>query len=117
MSKIIYKYPILQPQEDPVMLSKGNDSPVLKSRFSVELPVGSELLHVATVREVPWLWVLHDDVTGPTLMTREQRWFRIYGTGHKIDDWRELALTHVGTFIIGPSAMVWHMFEEGRSHE
>lgn len=111
MGRVIYKYPILQPNDDPVAKARGDDRPVLKDEFSMKLPVDAEPIHVCAIREVPWLWVLHDAGAD---VEKETRHFCLYGTGHPIPNHDERRLTHIGTFIMANGTFVGHLFEEGR---
>ena len=84
----VFKYPI-----------SAVDYAVLK------LPVGAQLIHVATQRDKPCLWALVDP-TAPM----EMRKFKVVGTGHAIDESVE-KLIHVGSWLMHGDSLVFHLFE------
>ena len=85
--KVIYKYP------------------VLIGEFEHGLPKGAKILSVQLQDEQPYFWALIDPES-----PREIREFRVFGTGHEIDDeWHK----YHATFQQGP--FVWHLFEKGES--
>jgi hypothetical protein len=71
--------------------------------FSLVLPRGAELLHVAGQHDRPRLWALVDPEAG-----FETRRFRLAGTGHPIV---EEKLKHVGSFMMNGDTFVFHLFE------
>lgn len=81
----IYKYPLQ----------------VTDGRQYVEMPDGSEIVHVEEQHGVPTLWAKVKWNTDMVL-----RKFTVVGTGHAFDP----DLTHVGTCQIGP--FVWHVLED-----
>lgn len=96
MSKAIWKYEI-KASED----------------FSLDIPVGGEILCVQAQGDVPRLWALVDPK-----VDKERRTFRVLATGQEIPDID--SLTYVGTFqtplparnmFMLPS-LVWHVFEK-----
>lgn len=84
--KTIYKYPV-----------KITDA------FTVDLPVGAEILTVQMQNDEPCMWVLVELEPG----IRETRAFRIYGTGHMVND----KDSYIGTFQQHDGRLVWHLFE------
>lgn len=72
--------------------------------FTLTLPVGAEILHVATQHGDPMLWCRVDE-TGET----ETRQFALVGTGHPAPGPDEAR--HVGTFLTWEGTYVWHLFE------
>jgi len=87
MTEIIYKYP-LEPFE--TMLS---------------LPSGAEVLRFDFQDGQPFLWVKINKKHKHTT-----RFFRLYGTGQKIDSQQGLHIEYINTAFQG--AYVWHLFEE-----
>lgn len=71
--------------------------------FSLELPLGAEIIHFGIQRSVLHLWALVDSDARTAL-----RWFRLAGTGHRIDN--PGLGPHVGT-VIDDDHLVWHLFE------
>jgi hypothetical protein len=76
--------------------------------FSLNMPCGAQILHVAMQGHQPTLWALVDDKA----LTEERR-FRFAGTGHPLDDLRG-GERYVGT-ILARSDLVFHLFEEAKS--
>lgn len=79
----------------------------LSKTVSHEMPEGAEILTVGLQQHEIILWARvalerrgHE---GP----KETRTFRIYGTGHPIQD--ETEVEYIGTLYDGP--FVWHVFE------
>ena len=73
--------------------------------FSIDMPAGAKLLHVAEQHRDVCLWAL----VNPTA-TKEPRYFRIAGTGHPIDT-SDQQLQHVGTWLMESGRVVFHLFE------
>lgn len=73
---------------------------------TIRMPAGAEILHIAEQAGRVRLWALVD----PDRFD-ESRSFRVAGTGHEIDDTH---LSHVGTFLMHDSILVFHVFEIGR---
>jgi hypothetical protein len=95
--KTIWKYPL-----------KTTDDQV------VNMPVGAKILHLAVQGETPTLWALVevDDFLDEESRVYESRRFRIFGTGHHISTWDNLA--YVGSYQLGGGALVFHVFELDR---
>ena len=74
------------------------------NRLSV--PVGSKILTAQMQNGVLTLWVLHEFVTGKTLV--KDRHIFITGTGHEIEHPID-SMRFISTVQIGP--LVWHVFE------
>lgn len=72
--------------------------------FGIDMPIGAEILSVQTQHGQPHLWALVD-----TMLPNERRLFRLFGTGHSIDDSGELK--YVGSFQLSGGALVFHLFE------
>ncbi len=72
---------------------------------TLEMPVGAEILHVhGQGKDSLGLWARVD----PTSERKEQRRFRIAGTGHELPDYN---LSYIGTAHIFSGALVFHVFE------
>ena len=80
------------------------DTPVL-DEFAVNLPEESEVVHVNSINDKPYMWVIHDPTND-----YKQRTFYVKGTGHNIDP----KLDHIGTFIILDGSFVGHLLEESK---
>lgn len=74
-------------------------------KTEISLPKGSAVLTIQLDKktERPTIWFLVPDTEAP----KETRYFRIYGTGHAVDE--RLKLQYIGTFQMGP--FVFHLFE------
>lgn len=83
----VYKYPI------PVATT-----------FTLLIHKGARLLHVERQHDQACMWALVDPDAKPV-----ERYFRVYGTGHPIDD--ASGLTYIGTFQINGGEFVFHLFE------
>ena len=75
--------------------------------FELQLPIGAQILQFGTQDEsdTPFIWALVD----PTA-DFEDRFFRLAGTGHVIDDGYK-DLVYVGTVFIFAKSLVFHLFE------
>lgn len=72
----------------------------------VSLPIGAEIVHVACQRGVVSevnFWAVVD-----TAAPQVARVFRVFGTGHTIEDIRA---SYVGTALTAGGDLVWHLFE------
>ena len=85
--KSIWKYPLLN----------------AKDHQTIQMPVGAQILCLQTQRDVPYLWVLVSPEN-----PRRDRFIRIFGTGHPVDD-HSGRLKYIGTY--QETAFVWHVFE------
>ena len=90
--RAVYKYPC--PIEDS---------------FSLDLPVGAEILHLDVQRGVPCLWIL---VNPSKTAKTETRAFLYVGTGHEHPSRFWHGLEHVGTVQLEKGTLVFHLFEE-----
>lgn len=70
----------------------------------VPMPKDARILAVDVQNETPCLWALVDAAA-----PRQDRRFRLAGTGHPIDNPDEL--THIGTFLMHGGRLVFHLFE------
>ena len=70
----------------------------------LELPMGAEIVHVASQHDTPCIWVLVD-----INAEKEIRTFEWYGTGQSIftPDNRN----YVGTIQLAEGTLVYHLFE------
>ena len=73
--------------------------------FTLDLPVGAEILAVALQRGQPCIWVLCDPKAG-----KETRIFVVYGTGHPIYHCSDKK--YIGTYQLSGNGLVFHLFEE-----
>jgi hypothetical protein len=74
----------------------------LKGTCSLFVPVGAKTLTVQVQKGVPCIWMLVDPKAA-----KEERFFRIYGTGHEMSEVGE----YIGTFQIAGGTFVFHVFE------
>jgi hypothetical protein len=74
--------------------------------YTLELPVGAQILKFATQYNIPALWALVD----PEAALVKRR-FRVAGTGHKISSAEVDRLTYIGTCQLREGTLVWHLFE------
>ena len=70
-------------------------------QFTVEMPAGARVLHVAVQDGKPYMWALVD----PDQPTR-LRMFHIRGTGHPVDP----DLVYIGSWMELRGRLVWHLF-------
>jgi len=78
----------------------------IESEVVIKMPQGGVILSVQAQRDVTSMWVFFEDSDNPL----EDRKFHIYGTGHKIDDSRDL-VSYIGTIQIHSGNLVFHVFE------
>lgn len=86
MKKVVYKYGVETTGE-----------------FTVNLPLGAEILTVQIQSEIPFMWALVDPDA-----KQEPRRFRLVGTGHPINNG---ALTYIDTFQLQGGRLIFHLFE------
>lgn len=84
------------------------DVPVA-DRLLIQMPEGAKVLCVQVQNETPCIWAKVDPGTKVPVEVRE---FRVYGTGHNIDE--SEALEYVGTFQLLGGSFVGHLFEVKR---
>lgn len=89
--KRVYKYPLDIQDEVTVMMTKG-----------------ARVLSVQVQNGRPCLWAAVD----PNEMTLEERFFRIAGTGHTIQD--DVVDGFIGTIQMYDGRLVFHVFEMKR---
>lgn len=79
---------------------------------AVAMPTGAQLLHVEAqgsgVGARPCVWALVDSDA-----PKATRLLGIVGTGH--DAARVFGMPHVGSFLLGQGALVFHVFDLGES--
>ena len=80
----------------------------VQDNFSIQMPVGAEILHVNTQKNQPCLWALVDPKA-----RAETRWFRVLGTGHAISEEYVSLGDYVGTFFLYDKSFVGHLFVDG----
>lgn len=76
----------------------------ITDEFTIEMPRGTELLHVAVQHGVPCIWA--EVITTEPMV---KRGFRLAGTGHELG-WSG---RHVGSFFMADGELVWHLFDRG----
>ena len=79
-------------------------------RFSINLPEDSVILSFQVQHNSAWIWVIVDRDKA-----LERRNFRIFGTGHPLEDkeyeeYKDIELNYIGTIQL--NGMVWHLFED-----
>ena len=72
----------------------------------IHMPKGADLLSVQTQNGIPCMWVLVD----PNNDT-EDRYFEVFGTGHKVHCDMGVEREYVGTFQMHNGGLVFHLFE------
>ena len=75
----------------------------LCDEFSLDLPVGAQIIRVGVQKFEPQMWVLVD-----TEARQVRRDFIVRGTGHGI---RQSRPVHLGTFFMNGDSLVFHLFE------
>lgn len=73
---------------------------------SVRMPKGSEILTVQTQNGNPCIWALVNPDN-----ELEDRYFEIYGTGHKIHCDMGIERNYINTFQLNSCQLVFHVFE------
>jgi len=77
----------------------------IADEFSIEMPVGAQVLSVQVQGTEPQLWALVNPKARRTM-----RRFRVHGTGHPVaPDIGEF----VGTFQVRMGTLVFHLFDQG----
>lgn len=78
----------------------------VQERFTLDLPPGAEVLHLATQRGHPHPWVMLD----PEETARTEWRFVTVGTGHHVPDsnW----LHYIGSYQLRDGEFVFHLFQE-----
>lgn len=79
-----------------------------EDKQSIAMPTGAKILCVKEQRDKPVLYALVNDAETED----EERFFRIYGTGHEIPEDMGLDLQYIGTFVILGGNFVGHLFEQ-----
>jgi len=73
--------------------------------IGIEMPVGARVLTVQVQHGQPYIWVEVDPEA-----QKEHRSFRLFGTGHPIEE--GFVLDYVGTFQMHDGGLVFHLYEE-----
>ena len=76
---------------------------------TLHLPPDAVCLHVGNQFEKLCLWVELDPACPD--IANEPRDFRVFGTGHPIDDFVGMEITYVGTAILQGGAFVAHVYQ------
>jgi hypothetical protein len=82
--------------------------PIQDGVITVNLPKNSHICEIHNQGDNICLWVALCDVE-----ELEERHFRIYGTGHKIENMEKMRFY---TTVHMPNGLVWHIFELPLSH-
>lgn len=80
----------------------------IKDFFSISLPLGSKILTVQIQQNNPYIWVLQDT----NYSFSKCKGFRLFGTGHEIDEDKWDTCNYVGTFQMKDGHEVWYLFVE-----
>jgi len=72
----------------------------------IDLPLSAKLVHVGEQFGELKMWV--ETIPGEPTFPRS---FRVFGTGHPIDDLEGLQITHVGTAIMQGGAFLAHVYQ------
>lgn len=80
----------------------------VEGEFSIEMPKFAHILCVQTQRGTPCIWATVD-----TSQPMETRIFRIFGTGHPLDE-NHNSSHYIGTFQLAERYFVGHLFEPER---
>jgi len=79
---------------------------IVPNQNSILIPKGAEILTVQTQDNIPCIWAKVD-----TEAKHEERFFEIFGTGHKIHCDMGVDRKYIGTFQIDNGNFVFHLFE------
>lgn len=78
----------------------------------IDLPLSAKPVHVCEQYGQLQLWV--ETIPGePTF----ERHYRVFGTGHPIDDFQGLEITHVGTALMEGGSFVAHVYQAITAHD
>lgn len=85
----------------------------IQNLFTIQMPAGAEVVHVALQRDEPFMWVKID--TSQPLKLYE---FGVFGTGEDMTDTGNdyphnnpvAHAPHLGTFLMSGGALVFHLF-------
>lgn len=69
----------------------------------IEMPKDAKIIHFNSQHGMPCIWVLVDPEA-----PKEIRKFKVYGTGHIIN---EKIISHIGTVPVADGYLVFHAFE------
>ena len=73
---------------------------------TIEMPAGAVVLTVQVQNGTPCLWAMVDPEESAS-----KRIFKTFGTGHQIDNSRNVPLLFVGTYQLLDGNLVFHVFE------
>ena len=74
---------------------------------SIDMPKGSEILKVDNQLEVLCVWA----IVNPSVEVMERRRFEVYGTGHFIEEGRDVERKYLNTVQFEKGRLVFHVFE------
>lgn len=78
----------------------------LQDKDELQVPAGSVILSVGNPKENLWVWIL----VNPNETEKETKKFRIYGTGHPVDE--SILGRFLGTVSFMDGNLIFHVFEE-----
>uniref|UniRef100_A0AAU6W0F6 DUF7352 domain-containing protein n=1 Tax=Pseudomonas phage Nican01 TaxID=3138540 RepID=A0AAU6W0F6_9CAUD len=73
--------------------------------FSVRMPFGAEVIHVAMQHGQPFMWARVD-----TDQHEVSYDFGVFGTGHKMTGFPVAEAPHLGSFMMHNENLVFHLF-------
>lgn len=76
----------------------------ISTETELELPTGSEILHVEEQYGLPYIWVFHD-----TDKQKIKRKFKVFATGEEFPS--DLTFKFIGTFLLRNRGLVFHLYE------
>ena len=79
---------------------------ITTNKFTLEMPKWAKILSVQAQGETPCIWALVDPK-----MSKEARYFEVFGTGHDIRCDIGIVRKYIGTFQLNGSRFVFHLFE------
>ena len=83
------------------------ETPIL-GKFTLNIPKGAEILTIQIDKKTnsPVIWAIVDDEA-----PLEERYFELYGTGHKMHTDIGIERKYIGTYQLDNGAFVGHIFE------
>ena len=81
-------------------------TPVINGTHSIKMPKEAEILSIQTQNEKPQIWAIVNDEA-----EKEERFFEIFGTGHKIPCDMGIDRKFIGTFKMHNGTLIFHLFE------
>jgi len=75
--------------------------------FSQDLKKDARILCIQTINDIPYIWYIVDTEE----QKKEKRIFRLYGTGHTMQENVNAPDAYIGTFQMQEGVLVFHLFE------